>query len=238
MFRKTIILLDKTVDRIVLIISLIFFLICIYAMIDAAMVYYNANDTSVLKYKPTLADTSSLQEMSKDAVAWLTVDDTRIDYPVMQGKDNSEYLNKDPYGKYSLSGSIFLDSRCSGDFSGDYSLIYGHHMEYGAMFGALDEFAKPDYLDAHRTGTLITVGGKVYHIDFFACTKAQATEPVVFDPPESTNEALLSFLEANAPVYEAPKGGAETQIIALSTCQSAETIERMIVFGTLTEINQ
>ena len=238
MFRKTIKLMDKTVDRIVLVISLLFFLICIYAMIDAVMVYYNANDTSILKYKPTLSDTSSLQELSDDAVAWLTVDDTNIDYPVMQGEDNSVYLNKDPYGKYSLSGSIFLDSRCARDFSDPYSLIYGHHMEYGAMFGALDEFAKPDYFNAHRTGTLITVGGKGYHIDIFACAKAQATEPVVFSPPESSNEALLAFLEANALHYEAPQGGADAPIIALSTCQSAETIERMIVFGTLTEIHQ
>lgn len=42
-------------------------------------------------------------------VAWLTIDDTKIDYPVMQGKDNTEYLNKDPYGDYALAGSIFLD---------------------------------------------------------------------------------------------------------------------------------
>ena len=232
MLRKTIKIVDKSIDRIVLIVSLLFFLICIYAMIDAVMVYYNANDQSVLKFKPHgKEDAAVLRELSEDAVAWLTVSDTNIDYPVMQGKTNSEYLNKDPYGDYSLSGSIFLDSRCDGGFKDAYSLLYGHHMDYGTMFGALDEFIKPDYFSAHRTGTLITVGGDVYKITFFAAIKAPADEDIIFDPPNTTNEELLDYLKSKATIYEEPQD--RTQIIALSTCQSAENIERMLIFGVL-----
>ena len=229
--------MNKTVDRVILVVSLLFFLICFYAMFDAVMVYYNANDNSLLKYKPELDHPEVLLELSDDAVAWLTVDDTSIDYPVMQGDDNSKYLNKDPYGRYSLSGSIFLDSRCAADFSEEYSLIYGHHMEYGAMFGALDDYKKPDFFNSHRTGTLISLLGKNYSIRFFAAVKAKATEPVIFDPDESTNADLLAFLEKEAIVYEPPAEGANAKIIALSTCQSADSIERMIVIGTLTEIS-
>ena len=232
MLRKTIRIVDKSIDRIVLIVSLLFFLICIYAMIDAVMVYYNANDQSVLKFKPQgKEDAAVLRELSDDAVAWLTVDGTDIDYPVMQGDTNSEYLNKDPYGDYSLSGSIFLDSRCDGEFKDAYSLLYGHHMDYGAMFGALDEFIKPDYFSAHRTGTLVTVGGEEYTINFFAAVKAPGDEEIIFDPPLTTNEKLLDYLEQNAAIYEEPQE--KGRFIALSTCQSAENIERMIVFGTL-----
>lgn len=234
MLRKTIKIVDKGIDRIVLIVSLLVFLICIYAMIDAIMVYYNANDQSVLKYKPHgKEDAAVLRELSEDAVAWLTVDGTNIDYPVMQGKTNSEYLNKDPYGEYSLSGSIFLDSRCDREFKGEYSLLYGHHMDYGSMFGALDEFIKPDYFSAHRTGTLITVGGDVYKITFFAAIKAPADEDIIFDPPNTTNEELLDYLKSKATIYEEPQD--RTQIIALSTCQSAENIERMLIFGVLSQ---
>ena len=211
------------------------FLICFYAMFDAVMVYYNANDSSILKYKPTVNDTSALQELSDDAVAWLTIDNTNIDYPVMQGKDNSEYLNRKPYGKYSLSGSIFLDSRCDNEFNDIYSLIYGHHMDYGSMFGALDNFIKPDFFNEHKKGTLITIGGTGYQIDFFACIKAPANEEIIFNPIRSKNNSLLDYLQQNAEIYEQPLEGGE-HIIALSTCQSAETIERMIVFGTLTPI--
>ena len=222
MLRKSIIIAHKSIDYIVLIAALLLFLICLYAMIDAYMVYAGANDSNIMKYKPAAGDTEMLRELSDDAVAWLTVDDTRIDYPVMQGKTNDDYLNKDPYGEFSLSGSIFLDSRNDKTFSDPYSLIYGHHMEYGAMFGSLDE-----------TGTLTVIKGAEYKITFFASCKAQATDKVIFDPPESSNQALLEYLNKHAIIYD-PRGvSAGSKLIALSTCQSAESYERMIVFGTL-----
>ena len=216
-----------------LIAALLLFLICLYAMIDAYMVYAGANDSNIMKYKPAAGDTEMLRELSDDAVAWLTVDDTRIDYPVMQGKTNDDYLNKDPYGEFSLSGSIFLDSRNDKTFSDPYSLIYGHHMEYGAMFGSLDEYAGKEFFDAHKTGSLIVANDTEYHITFFAACKAQATDKVIFDPPESSNQALLEYLNKHAIIYD-PRGvSAGSKLIALSTCQSAESYERMIVFGTL-----
>ena len=146
MLRKSIIIAHKSINFIVAIVSLLLFLICLYAMIDAAMVYNGANDSGIMKYKPAAGNTEELRELSDDAVAWITIDGTRIDYPVMQGKTNAEYLNKDPYGGFSLSGSIFLDNRNDKSFSDPYSLIYGHHMEYGAMFGALDEYKDKSYL--------------------------------------------------------------------------------------------
>ena len=234
MLRKTIKIVDKSIDRIVIIVSLLFFLICIYAMVDAVIVYYNANDQSVLKYKPQgKEDAAVLRELSEDAVAWLTVDGTNIDYPVMQGENNSEYLNKDPQGEFSLSGSIFLDSRNDKTFSDPYSLIYGHHMEYRAMFGALDEYKDKAFFDSHRTGLLTVVNGTEYQITFFAACKAQATEKVVFDPPESDNKSLLEYLKKNALIYYPQGVDAGSKLIALSTCQSAENNDRMIVFGTL-----
>ena len=233
MLRKSIIVAHKSINIIVVIVSLLLFLICLYALIDAVMIYNGANDSGIMKYKPAAGNTEELRELSADAVAWITVDGTRIDYPVMQGKTNAEYLNKDPYGEFSLSGSIFLDSRNDSSFRDPYSLVYGHHMEYGAMFGALDKYKDKTYFDAHRTGSLTVVNGEEYHIKFFAVCKAQATEKVIFDPPESSNQALLAYLKKHAIIYD-PRGvSAGSKLIALSTCQSAESYERMIVFGTL-----
>ena len=234
MLRKSIIVAHKSINIIVVIVSLLLFLICLYALIDAVMIYNGANDSGIMKYKPAAGNTEELRELSADAVAWITVDGTRIDYPVMQGKTNAEYLNKDPYGEFSLSGSIFLDSRNDSSFRDPYSLVYGHHMEYGAMFGALDKYKDKTYFDAHRTGSLTVVNGEEYHIKFFAVCKAQATEKVIFDPPESSNQALLEYLNKHAVIYD-PRGvSAGSKLIALSTCQSAESNERMIVFGVLT----
>lgn len=237
MARKIVIFFDKTFERLVILASLLFFLICLYAMYDAVMVYYNANDNSVLKYKPDLTNPEVLREISEDAIAWITVDDTGIDYPVMQGASNSEYLNKNPFGDYSLSGSIFLDCRNNSDFSDRYSLLYGHHMEYGAMFGALDKFKDREYFDSHRTGQLITVGGTGYDIRFFAAVMVQATDRDVFVPAETKPEKLIKKLSGEAMIYEPPETEGEIRLIALSTCQSADTIDRMVVFGEMKEIS-
>ena len=237
MLRKAIQLADGLVNKIVACLCLILFLICLYATIDAMNVYMNATDSSILKYKPALGQASeTLREISDEAVAWLTIDGTSIDYPIMQGANNDVYLNKDPFGDFSLSGSIFLDSRNSGDFSDPYSLVYGHHMEHGAMFGALDAFKDASYASQHRTGTLMTAAGKDYKIRLFACCKAPGNESVVFDPAESSTEELLRYLEENASAYDPEGVSPDSKILALSTCQAADTIERLILFGVLTEI--
>ncbi|MBQ6633439.1 MAG: class B sortase [Ruminococcus sp.] len=166
---------SRAYDRILTFILVLILLIVMYCMYDNYWVYSHALDDSILKYKPTAQgydpDSSPITE---DMVAWLTIDGTNIDYPVMQADDNVKYLNTDPFGEYSLSGSIFLDSRNSPDFSDDYSLIYGHHMEYGRMFGALDDFLSEGYLREHSHCTLI-IGrdaSVIYELEVFASLRA------------------------------------------------------------------
>ena len=89
------------------------------------------------------------------------------------------------------------------------------------------------FFDAHRTGTLTVVNDTEYQINFFAACKAQATEKVIFDPPQSDNKSLLEYLNKNALIFEQQEVDKDAKLIALSTCQSAESNERMIVFGTL-----
>lgn len=233
MLRKSIIFANKTIDRIVAIAMFLLFLICLYAMVDAYMIYSGASDNSILSYKPNAGNTDDLKKLSKNAVAWLTIDGTKIDYPVMQGKTNEEYLNKDPFGEFSLSGSIFLDSRNSKTFSDEYSLVYGHHMEYGVMFGALDNYKDKKYFNEHKTGKLTLVDGKEYQITIFASCIAMATDKVIFDPPESVNKVRLKYLKKHALIYGPKEVDDQSKLIALSTCQSADSNERMIVFGVL-----
>ena len=184
-------LTDRLVDYVLLLFFLLLFLIGAYTMYDTVLIYDAANGGDLRSFRPNVVEAGEegyvwdMSALSDDVVAWLTVDDTNIDYPVMQGVDNNEYLNKDPFGEYSLAGSIFLDARNAPDFSDPYSLIYGHHMEYGKMFGALDEFLDEDYFDAHTTGTLTVVPDDIYSIKFFACVEADASEPAIFSPGEA-----------------------------------------------------
>ena len=226
-------ILDKSLDTVIVIVCILLLLIGTYSLMDNLWLYENATDRSSLTYKPALDE--PLQEekrISENQIAWITVNDTDIDYPVMQGKDNYEFLNKDPYGEFSLSGSIFLDSNNDPDLGDEYSLIYGHHMAHGAMFGALDAFQDRAYFDAHRTGT-ITTKTSVFDFETFAVCSADATNYTLFDPRGRTSWEILAFLKGNAMHYTDPPEG--ERIVALSTCSGDTSVARLLVFGTIHE---
>ena len=94
----------------------------------------------------------------------MTLDNTNIDHPVVQGQDNLTYVNRDVYGNFALAGSIFLDSRNDSSFSDPYSLLYGHHMENSGMFGDLALYKEEAFFQENSTGYLITPEG-VYDLE-------------------------------------------------------------------------
>ena len=112
----------------------------------------------LLQYKPSIVSNqdqeqpedvqSLLAEINPDYRAWLTVYDTNIDYPVMQGSDDLYYAYHDIYKESSLTGAIYLAAGNSPDLSDNYNLIYGHHMDNKAMFGGLDLYREESYFAA------------------------------------------------------------------------------------------
>ena len=115
-----------------------------YALWDNSQVYAAADNVQaeLLQFKPKAgadngASFEELLGINPDVCAWVTLDNTAIDYPVVQGEDNFTYVNTDVYGDFSLAGSIFLDVNCDKNFTDPYSLLYGHHMEESKMFGDL-----------------------------------------------------------------------------------------------------
>ena len=224
-------IMNDIYEKVMLGVFVIALLVVIYAFYDTWYVFDQAADDSYLRFKPTAVNAAEMEEspITSDMVCWLTIDDTNIDYPVMQGFDNSQYLNLDPYGNFSLSGSIFLDSRNAADFTDPYSIIYGHHMEYGKMFGALDDFLDDQYLDSHRTGTLIVgrTGEKTYELEIFYAMSADAKDEMVFGTDHS--DELKEFLRTEG-------FDMENRIICLSTCTGGDSTERTVVFAYILEI--
>lgn len=222
----------KTADRVTQIfmdiIFIIILLLAVYFVIDTIYVFYNANAEIRMPFKPGEDSIATLKELSEDCIGWITIDNTPIDYPVMQGVDNYEYLNKDPYGDYSLSGSIYLDSGNASDFSDDYSLVYGHHMSGGFMFGALDPFEDKEYFDGHLTGTLVTERG-TFPIVAQAFLYTQASDKLVFDLTYGTYEERVENMKQRAINYNKDAED-EGKLIALSTCRSPTSTRRMILF--------
>lgn len=174
-------------------------------------------------------------KLNKDVVGWIKIFDTHISYPVVQGKDNQEYLNKDVFGEFSFSGSIFLDYRNACDFTDGYSIIYGHHMEYGAMFGDVVEFKNDDYFQEHKTGALFLLDD-TYKITLFACVETQEFDNKIYNPivqGKDNLDTLLKYIKDEAVQYRDISLNHDDKIIGLSTCAEAGTNERVVLFGRL-----
>ena len=231
---------NRILNIIVGILTLILFLYGAYCLWDTYVTARGAFiSDDLLEYKPIPGQEENptldeLMAINPDVVGWLTVDDTHIDYPVVQGENDMEYINKDVYGEFALPGSIFLSCVNSRDFSDPYSLVYGHHMANGAMFGDIVEFANKDYFDTHTTGTLY-LPDETQGITLFACMQTSATDTVVYNPKAQQEDVsgLLSYLEENAVQYRDIGVKKSDRIIGLSTCAEAETNGRVIVFGRL-----
>ena len=219
-----------------------------YSLWDNWRIYHSAlPDQDLMKLKPVKGEDTNpslqdLQKINADVCAWLTVDDTGIDYPVVRGKDDMEYINKDVYGEFSLSGSIFLSCMNKKDFSDNYNLVYGHHMANGGMFGDVVSFTEKSYFDKHKTGELY-LPDKTMHIDLFACMKTSASDSKVYNPQNisKTSESFKSFLDyvREAAICYRDSGRQDTgQIIGLSTCSEAVTNGRVILFGRLSEVTK
>ena len=174
-------------------------------------------------------DFSALRQINGDVVAWLYGPDTEINYPVVQGDDNEEYLYLLPDRTWNVNGSLFLDYRCVPDFSDDVSIIYGHHMKTGAMFGGLVRYKEQSYYEAHPRFYLITPDQK-YRVELFAGCIVRADAQLYQD--DLTQESLQDCIDQStfvSPVESVP----EEPILALSTCTYEFKTARYIVLGTL-----
>lgn len=215
-----------------------------YALWDNNRVYAAVDDVreGLLEFKPDAdEDKPSFEELLKinpDVKAWLTIDNTGIDYPVVQGKTNLTYINTDVYGNFSLAGSIFLDSRNNGDFNDNYSLLYGHYMEKGRMFGDLELYKDESFFRENQTGTLI-LPDRVYDLEIYACLSVLASEDAIFDPElwQDDIDELMQFTEDNA-LYlnravfdELSTSNGSPKILALTTCTSDFTDVRTAVLA-------
>lgn len=211
-----------------------------YSLWDSAMVYRGGFvSDELLAAKPVVEENANpsfqkLLAINEDVRAWITIDGTHIDYPVLQGDDDMEYLNKNVYGEFEMSGSIFLSSLNRLDFSDNYNLTYGHHMSGGAMYGDVIEFTDNSFFNKHTSGQLI-LPDKVYNIEVFACVVTDAYDNMVFDPAAQcyNMQSFVDYIRAMAVQYRDIGISAKDKIIGLSTCSFASTNERTILFGRL-----
>lgn len=172
----------------------------LYDTIYTGRVAFLSSDLA--KFRPGVEeDEPTFEEMMQinpDTCAWVTMLGTHIDYPVVQGENDVEYSNKDIYGENSLTGTIYLTTINNNDFTDSFNLLYGHHMDNGAMFGDIQKYEDYMYFYTHQNGILITTRG-VYDIRIFGRLSADAYDSRVYmagDRPASDFPEYLYYLKS------------------------------------------
>ena len=113
----------------------------------------------------------ALHGENPDCIGWLRIDGTVIDYPVMyHPEEENYYLHRNFYGEYSANGCLFLSELCSPETSDNF-IIYGHHMDSGKMFAALDQYKDRAFYEEHPLISYNTLQGEeIYQIFAVFCT--------------------------------------------------------------------
>lgn len=175
-----------------------------------------------------------LKEDYPDAVGWITVPGTDVDYPFVQGKNNEYYLRRGIDGKYLYAGVPFLDYRCAADFSGENTILFGHNLRNDSMFGTLTRFKEQDFFDDHRY-FYVFLEHDLICAEIIACLVVTPNQaPDVFEPEIDSDFAERCIRDARCSAAGLTFSDAD-RFITLATCDYERNNSRVILIGRITE---
>ena len=190
------------------------------------------------KDKTVLPELAGLYLKNSDLVGWISVEDTNINYPVMQSKDNPDFYLKHYFDKgYSDYGCPYVQENCDVQKPSDNIIIYGHHMKNGSMFCDLEKFKSKDFWQEHKTVTFHTLTEKnEYEIVAVFKTVVYTDSADSFkyyhfvnaETPEDFSAFIekckeLSFYDTGVSAEYGDK------LITLSTCEYSRSNGRLVV---------
>ena len=174
-----------------------------------------------------------LQAKYPDVVGWLTIPNTSIDYPFAQSHDNEYYLHLDLDKNNSSAGTLFIDFRNNSDFNDFNTLIFGHSMRNGSMFGTLENFSNGDFFNFNASGTVLTAN-EVYEIEFMAFAVINPDDATIYNPIFMTDAdklEFLSYIRDAARHYRDIDATINDNFVTLSTCNYEFNNARMVLVG-------
>lgn len=128
-----------------------------------------------------LDEYKNLYNSNKRLIGWLKIDDTKIDYPVMQTTNNEYFLNHNFNQQSDRNGALFLDKDCDVLTPSTNLIIYGHHMKSGNMFGTLDKYSSEEFYKEHPVIQFDSIYEKgTYEVMYVFRSKIYSEEDVVF----------------------------------------------------------
>lgn len=175
-----------------------------------------------------------LTKINEDIIGWLAVENTNINYPLLKSKDNQDYLKLAANKVKNNGGSIFVDCRNQVDFKDQHTIIYGHNMKNGSMFGSLKQFVEGDYWKNHSRFYIIKPEGTLEYEIFSAYQTRADSAAYVLD--FSGNPSFATFVDLakkHSQVETSVSVSEHDTIVTLSTCTNKEQMGRYVVHGKL-----
>lgn len=200
-------------------------------------------------YEFETIDFDTLKQINNSASAWIKIDGTSIDYPVVTGNDNEYYLHHDIEGNDSKSGTLFTDFRnnpLDGEKLNDITFIYGHHMKGGKMLASICNYKDEDFYKEHDFGVVYTPDGYAYKITPVSCIVVDGKDEAETFATNFENQTV--YMNYIKKINEQSKIKTNTyvkpgdKLLALVTCSYETTNSRCIVYFKMekqyTNINQ
>lgn len=222
----------KILNKIVNIVLILIIFICIYN-ISEKLIEYNKADNSYEKIRVEKEE-ENLYDKYEDYRGWIKIDNTNINYPIVQGKDNSFYLDKDINKNYLSSGSIFMNYLNHG-FNDENTVLFGHHMRNKTMFAQLKKYKEKEFFYGNNDIVIEVENGKVLKYKVFSAYVTDSKDNYIktnFDDKDQYKEFLEDI--KNKSQYKSDIDVNENdKIITLSTCSYEFNDARMVVHGKL-----
>ena len=222
----------KILNKIVNIVLILIIFICIYN-ISEKLIEYNKADNSYEKIRVEKEE-ENLYDKYEDYRGWIKIDNTNINYPIVQGKDNSFYLDKDINKNYLSSGSIFMNYLNHG-FNDENTVLFGHHMRNKTMFAQLNKYKEKEFFYGDNDIVIEVENDKVLKYKVFSAYVTDSKDNYIktnFDDKDQYKEFLEDI--KNKSQYKSDIDVNENdKIITLSTCSYEFNDARMVVHGKL-----
>lgn len=183
---------------------------------------------------PLEVDFDELLKINDEIIGWLYCEDTRIDYPVLQGDDNDFYLSHNFKKERQNAGSVFVEALNNPGLADSNTIIYAHQMNDGSMFDCLRDWEEQEFYESHREMWLLTpeVNYKVVLFSGYI-TSAYSDTYTIFTGPCTELEEYLRRCVENSDFQAEVELGRNEKYVTLSTCAYDFEDARYVLHGKL-----
>lgn len=186
-------------------------------------------------------DFNKLRETNSDIYAWIEIPGTKVDYPVLQSETDNKYLNTNIDGSEGYPGCIYSNKCNSRNFDDYITVLYGHNMKSGEMFGSLHQFEEQDFFDSFDTYTVETEKARYTYevyaaVDYNDCLITAEYGAKTVEGRDQFIESLGAYKEDSKTHFkEKVTISGEDKVLVLSVCISGQADRRILVVSRLKE---